>query len=79
MGDFRSKKVDVTKYDSTVGKAKEEEFYEMKLQRMPRSLNKRFRALRDKKRTPETCFNRYVARLIQEDLTRLEELDKRLS
>ena len=52
------------------------DLYEMKLKEMPRNLIKRFRKLRDLGMTNEGKFNKFVSHVIDDELRRLEKLER---
>lgn len=77
--DFRKKKLDHRKVDSTVGKAKVDDFYEMKLKNMPRSIIESYRKLRAAGFIPEKKFHEFVSVTLQEKIREKEELQKIVS
>ena len=74
----RTRSVDL-KTTTTIdcGRALEKpDLYEMKLKEMPRNLIKRFRKLRDLGMTSEGKFNKFVSHIIDDELRRLEKLER---
>lgn len=74
----RDRRLDTKRISSVdSGKAKTvADEYEMKLKSMPRDLIKRFRVLRDSGVTAENKFNTFVKHLIEDELNRLEKLER---